>query len=168
MEFHRAAGNRYCEGTTLISLGEYYQRNGQLEQALQHYQRGLVIHSEIGYLFGEGHAHHLIASIHEQRGDAPRAIEAYREALDRRNRIGHAIGRAETLERLGHVLAGTGLVQEAAEMWRAALTIFDTLGDIRADGVRALLGALPKTANSRELAGGANTGEAAPEDSGKP
>ncbi|GAA4608400.1 tetratricopeptide (TPR) repeat protein [Actinoplanes octamycinicus] len=140
MRFHRAAGNRYCEGATLISMGEYLQRNGRRREALRRYRQALEIHTEIGYLFGQGHALHLVASITEELGDTAGAIDAYRRALDCRMRIGHAVGQAETLERLGTVVAGTGLREEAAAMWREALAIFDRLGDIRADGIRALLG----------------------------
>ncbi|GAA1762438.1 ATP-binding protein [Luedemannella helvata] len=139
MEFHRVTGNRYCEGATLLSLGEYYQGNGLFEKALLHYRLALAIHSEIGYLFGQGHAYHLVASIHERLDDPGQAIEAYQEALDRRIQIGHAVGQAETLERLGHVMVAVGRGDEAAGMWREALVIFDRLGDIRAEGVRALL-----------------------------
>lgn len=140
MAFHRTAGNRYCEGTTLLSMGEYLQRNDRLPEALERYRDALAIHSEIGYLFGQGHALHLIASINEDLGDTGAAVDAYRQALDRRTQIGHAIGQAETLERLGSAVARTGMQEEAAAMWRQALTIFEQVGDIRADGLRSLLG----------------------------
>ena len=64
----REVGNRRTEGVVLGNLGGLLQKEGQMEEALRHYQEALAISREVGDRRSEGLVLGNLGALHARQG----------------------------------------------------------------------------------------------------
>lgn len=121
-------------------LGEACQGLGDLDEALTCHRRALEVFRADGHRNRESWALRLLGDAYRAQGRLDRAVEHHRLALEsvpseHRNRAYEA----DALQALGDDLHLTGDRDTAREYWIRALTLYERLGDPRADETRARL-----------------------------
>jgi DNA-binding SARP family transcriptional activator/tetratricopeptide (TPR) repeat protein len=135
----RLLDNRWGEAITLHNLGDTYRSMGRARDAIRHLRRARQIRQSIGDLVGLAWTMHDLGTAHHDLRRFTDAIRDLREALALRQHTTDRHGEARTLRRLGLTHAAMGDAVAARSHLIEALTIFEYLGDPRAQTVRAEL-----------------------------
>jgi len=77
----REIGDRRGEGADLGNLGLAYSGLGQVEKAIEYYEKALVIAREIGDRRGEGANLGNLGNAYRNLGQVEKAIEYYEQSL---------------------------------------------------------------------------------------
>ncbi|GAB4203940.1 MAG: hypothetical protein Fur006_58650 [Coleofasciculaceae cyanobacterium] len=125
---------RKGEGATLQNLGVIYNELGQYEQALDFYQKALVIRQEIGDKAGEGNTLNNIGLVYNQRGENDEALEFLNEALAVKREVSDRPGEAIILNNMGMLYNELSQFSLALESLNQALPIFREVGDLANEG----------------------------------
>lgn len=125
---------RKGEGATLQNIGVIYNELGQYEQALDFYQKALVIRKEIGDKTGEGNTLNNIGLVYNQMGQNDKALEILNQALTVKREVSDRIGEAIILNNIGMLHHELGQWSLALECLNKALTIFREFGDLANEG----------------------------------
>jgi len=137
-KFHEA-GDRLGTAWALSSLGGVYLELRRFDDALHTEEQALAVWRELGDQHGEGITLNNLGDICRELGHLDNAIGYLEQALDVNLAAGSPWGRAWALTSLGKVLRDRGHLTDARAHWHEALTIFDHLGDPRAEEIHSYL-----------------------------
>ncbi|MEV5752197.1 BTAD domain-containing putative transcriptional regulator [Actinoallomurus sp. NPDC052308] len=130
---------RRGEIQALIGMAAGALRGDGLDRALAHATEALVLARRGDYRAFEGEALTIIAEVRRRSGETGQAVDDCRRALEIHEGTGVLGGQARTLRILGAALGAAKGRAAAEPLWRRALELFETLGSIEAEQVRALL-----------------------------
>ena len=116
-----------AQATALGNLGIIFRQRGELEKALEHYQKALEIHKEIGHRLGEASDLGDLGIVFGQKDDLDKALENFQKALDINRDIGNRLGEAAALNNLANVLRLKGNLKGALIYYEDALALFRTI-----------------------------------------
>ncbi|WP_344915614.1 AfsR/SARP family transcriptional regulator [Streptosporangium oxazolinicum] len=139
LQIHSNIGDRRHEVDALNNIGNCYARMGRDEDALVHHQKALRISIEILDRREESQALLSIGGIHHRANHHDAALAHFKKALAVAHAIGDVHQEARTLDEMGTALADTGEKARAEECWRRALGLYESLGVVEAELVRARL-----------------------------
>ncbi len=121
--------------SVLGNLGLVYSALGQVDKAIEYYQKALAIDKEIGDRRGEGNRLGNLGSAYSDLGQVEKAIEYYQKALAIAQEIGDRRNEGAHLGSLGLAYSDLGQVDKAIEYYQKALAIAQEIGDRRNEGV---------------------------------
>lgn len=121
--------DREGEGWMLNSLGSAYRELGRFDEAIDQFQRALVIRREAGDRNGEGWALYNLGDTYRTIGRFAEAVEYLRQALPISREAGERWGEGWVLNMLGDAYRRLGRFAEAIEHFRQALLIRSEVGD---------------------------------------
>ncbi|MBO0810137.1 MAG: tetratricopeptide repeat protein, partial [Actinobacteria bacterium] len=124
----RALGDRRAEAWMLNNLGMAYGIQRQ-EQSVACFEQALVIHRELGDLWGEGRAATNVAKAYLDLEQFPEALDAAERSLPILRQSGNLYGEGIALGDLGCACRELGRFAEAVECFQQALAIFRGLKD---------------------------------------
>lgn len=130
----RQHGDLAGEAGALLGIGDLYQRTGQYELAVDHFESALTICRDIRDVINEGRALFHLGFVSKLRGGYERAIEFNRQALACFREAEDRFGEARALGNLGWACQGIGQFERAADHYRQALAICRDLGDRDGEG----------------------------------
>ena len=116
------------------TVGSAYYRLGQVEQAVEYYEKRLVIAREIGDRRGEGNALGNSGLAYADLGQVERAIECYEKQLVIAREMGDRRGEGNALGNLGVAYALLRQIERAIEYFEKGLVIDREIGDRRGEG----------------------------------
>lgn len=135
----REAGDQRSEILCLIELALTYYGRGDLTAAKNACDHGLELSAEISEISQLGRYFTLLAQISRDRGTIREAEQLSRLAVSRSRGASDVRSEAAALDILAEVMHTQARHDEAIDAWSRALTLFEDLGDPRADSVRARL-----------------------------
>ncbi|HEX7302646.1 AfsR/SARP family transcriptional regulator [Lentzea sp.] len=135
----RELGNPHSEAVTLNNIALLHADAGRFDVALARYQRALEIRREAEDPYSEAILLNNIGEVHRGLHDFPQAVSHVERALETFRAIGDLYGQAESLDNLGLALDGLGDRRGAEKCWLESVTLFEELGEPKADEVRARL-----------------------------
>jgi len=138
-EIARELGNLHSEAVTLNNIGLMHADAGRYDAALATYLRALEIREEIKDPYSEAILLNNIGEVYRGLADFPQAVSYVERALETFRAIGDLYGQAEALDNLGLALDGLGDRRGAEKCWLESATLFEELGEPRADEVRGRL-----------------------------
>ncbi|MEV6238453.1 BTAD domain-containing putative transcriptional regulator [Lentzea sp. NPDC051838] len=138
-EIARELGNLHSEAVTLNNIGLLHADAGRFEPALERYLRALEIRQEIKDPYSEAILLNNIGEVYRGLLDFPEAVSYVDRALETFRAIGDLYGQAESLDNLGLALDGLGDRRGAEKCWLESATLFEELGEPKADEVRGRL-----------------------------
>ena len=115
----------------LYNLGNLEARQGDIERALQLWQRSLEIDERIGDVQGKSTTMANMAGVIAQQGDVERAVELWQQSLEIKERIGDVQGKAATLNNMANVIAQQGDIERALQLRQQSLEILERIGDVQ-------------------------------------
>jgi tetratricopeptide (TPR) repeat protein len=127
-------GDRRGEGNLLDNLGVAYYSLGQVEQAVEYYQKALEIAREIGDRRGEGSALGNLGIAYADLGQVEQAVEYYQKALEIARGIGDRRSEGNQLGNLGNAYRKLSQAERAIEYYSQALEIAREIRDRRMEG----------------------------------
>ncbi|MER6824882.1 tetratricopeptide repeat protein [Streptosporangium sp. NPDC000563] len=139
LRIHGDIGDRRHEVDALNNIGNCYARMGRDEDALVHHQKALRVSIEISERHEESRALLSIGGIHHRADHHDAALAHYGKALAVAHAIGDVHQEARTLDEMGTALADAGKWTRAEECWRRALDLYESLGVVEAELLRARL-----------------------------
>jgi tetratricopeptide (TPR) repeat protein len=123
LALHRALGNRSSEALMLNNLGDVFQTEHRMEEALQCFTEALALHRETGGRSGEVLVLGNFAAVYRDLGRHGEALRSAEEALNLVRRTGDLHAEAYTLNRVASVHLELGRHQVAMELHAEALEI---------------------------------------------
>ena len=126
--------DRKAEVMRLYEEGLQLLDRSQFREALEKFQKALVIVREIGDRQGEGDTLNNIGRVYRNLGQYPKALEFYQQALAIRQEIGDKAGQGTTLNNIGIVYNYLGQYPKALEFYQQALAIRKEIGDKAGEG----------------------------------
>ena len=119
--------DKNCISVATGNMGIIYRIQGDMEKALEHYEKALEIHTEIGNKLGMTSALGNMGIIYRIQGDMEKALEHYEKALEIDYDIGNKQGMANQLGNMGVVYQIQGDMTKALEHHQKALEIDDEI-----------------------------------------
>ncbi|MFS8097649.1 tetratricopeptide repeat protein [Lentzea alba] len=138
-EIARSLGNSHTEAVLLNNIGLMHADAGRFDQALARYLRSLELRASIKDPYSEAILLNNIGEVYRGLADFPSAVSYVDRALETFRRIGDLFGQAESLDNLGLALEGLGDRRGAEKCWVESVTLFEELGEPKADEVRSRL-----------------------------
>ena len=139
--------NRKAEADRLNQQGIQQYRQGKFREALETFEKVLLICREIGDKAGVATTLNNLGEVYRSQGQYAKAIEYYQQALAIIKQIGDTAGVATTLNNLGAVYRSLGQYAKAIEYYQQALAIIKQIGDTA--GVATTLNNLGAVYNSQ-------------------
>ena len=134
--------------TLYRSLGDAYKRQYRYHEALEQYEKSLLLAQSLKDLQGQAGALNQIGVVYEELARYQQAIELYQHSLNLVREIGDRQGEANVLGNLGNAYDWLGRYQQAIELYQQSLSIAHEIGDRR--GEANALGSLGNTYRSLE------------------
>ena len=125
-----------AQATALGNLGIILRQRGELEKAMEHYQKALGLHKEIGHRLGEATDLGDLGIVFGQKERFDDAEAHFQKALEIHRGIGNRLGEAAALNNLANVLRLKGNLKAALIYYTDALDLFRA---IRAEREIALM-----------------------------
>ncbi|MEU0883447.1 BTAD domain-containing putative transcriptional regulator [Lentzea sp. NPDC005914] len=138
-EIARELGNLHTEAVISNNIGLLHADARRFGQALERYLRALEIRQEIKDPYSEAILLNNIGEVYRGLLDFPEAVSYVERALEMFRAIGDLYGQAESLDNLGLALDGLGDRRGAEKCWLESVTLFEELGEPKADEVRGRL-----------------------------
>jgi len=110
-------------------LGMIAQSRGELDAALERYQKALQINEALDNRAGMANSYHQLGRIAQDRGELDAALERYQKALQINEALGDRDGMASSYGQLGNLALVRGELAQAIEQYQKALQIFEELGN---------------------------------------
>ncbi len=126
--------DKQAHSSVIGNLGLAYSDLGQVEKAIQYYEKALAIAQEIGDRRGEGNALGNLGNAYSALGQVEKAIQYHEKALAIDKEIGDRRGEGADLGNLGNAYSALGQVEKAIEYYEKALAIAQEIGDRRGEG----------------------------------
>jgi len=122
-------GEQKNEALMYNQLGLIHDARGDLDEALEWYQKSVDITKQIGDKAGLAPTYNNIAAIHYARGDLDEALKCYLKDLEISEQICDKTGLATTYNNIGEVHYARGDLDEALEWYQKSVDIFQQIGD---------------------------------------
>jgi len=120
-----------CLVQSICNIGVIYQSWGNINKALECFEKSLKIYEEMGDKIGMGVTINNIGLIHNNQGDIPKALECYSRSLKIFEEIGDKQGIADCLYTIGVIYSDKGDIQKALENSQKSLKLREEMGDKR-------------------------------------
>ena len=134
----RETADLHGEGICLNNLGDTCRLLGRPGRALEHLGRALAIQENLADKTSLQFTLRCLGDLHHDSGRYEEALTSYGEAVLTSRALGDRRTVARSLADMGRTLDVLG--EPAENHWRQALEIFEEIGDVQADAVRARLG----------------------------
>ncbi|BAZ53606.1 TPR repeat-containing protein [Nostoc sp. NIES-4103] len=121
--------NRKAEADRLYQLGIQQLHQRKLREALETFEKVLLIRREIGDKAGEGTTLNNLGAVYTNQGQYAKAIEYYQQALAIIKQIGDIAVEGTILNNLGAVYTNQGQYAKAIDYYQQALVIRKQIGD---------------------------------------
>jgi DNA-binding SARP family transcriptional activator len=138
-EIARELGDVHSEAVLVNNIGLVHADAGRFGVALERYLRGLELRQQIEDPYSEAILLNNIGEVFRGLLDFPAAVSYVERALETFRAIGDLYGQAEALDNLGLALDGLGDRRGAEKCWLESVTLFEELGEPRADEIRGRL-----------------------------
>ncbi|MFX0092078.1 MAG: tetratricopeptide repeat protein, partial [Candidatus Hodarchaeota archaeon] len=122
-------GNKQDIGRVFNNIGEVYRQKGELNQALDYYQRCLVIHEEIGNKHDVALALNNIGEIYRSKGDVNLALQNFQRGLPIFKEIDNTLHASLSLNNIGGIYRQKGELDKALDCHQQALALRKELGN---------------------------------------
>jgi len=129
MDLYALADDRTGQAHIHRHLGYLWERQGQLERALDHSQRALTLFRTAGHRHGQASALNSVGWQYGLLGDHTRALPYCEQALAAFQALDNDYGKAAAWDSLGLAHHHAGHLDRAADCYQRALTLFQDLGD---------------------------------------
>ncbi len=126
--------DRKAEMVRLNEEGLQLLDRSQFREALEKFQKALVIIREIGDRQGEGDTLNNIGRVYRNLGQYAKALEFFNQALAIRKEVGDKGGEGTTLNNIGLVYRNLGQYPKALEFFSQVLAIVKEVGDKAGQG----------------------------------
>ncbi len=125
------------EGRALVlnTMGRVHYLMGQLDEAMDLWQRSLVLARDIGDRAGESRTLFNIGIVYLARGEPDKALGYFNDSLDISREIGHHRAVARAYNGIGEVNYLRGQYQEALAHCKQALEYHQGIGDRREEAI---------------------------------
>lgn len=123
----------------LNNIGLLHSDAGRFDAALECYLRSLELRQQVEDPYSKAILLNNIGEVYRGLLDFPKAVSYIDRALETFRAIGDLYGQAEALDNLGLALEGLGDRRGAEKCWLESVTLFEELGEPRADEVRSRL-----------------------------
>ncbi len=133
LEAARRLGDKQYQGINLNYMGNAQWELGNIEKAIEFYERGLIINREIGNRRGEGNTLGNLGNAYTYLGNGHKALEFQETALAIYREIGDQREVGVTLGNLGIIYESLGDTQKAIEFYEQSLVIAHKNGDRRGE-----------------------------------
>ncbi|MFM2360832.1 MAG: hypothetical protein RLY16_2825, partial [Bacteroidota bacterium] len=87
LEIDSAHGNVKQVSDTYLNMGGMYFKKGELNTAISHIQRSIVLANQTGYLFGKQGAYEMLSQIYKAQNNPLKALEAKDSTANIKNKI---------------------------------------------------------------------------------
>jgi len=134
----RETADLHGEGICLNNLGDTCRLLGRPSRALEHLGRALAIQENLADKASLQFTLRCLGDLHHDAGRYEEALTSYGDAVTTSRALGDRRTVARSLADMGRTLDLLG--EPAENHWRQALEIFEEIGDVQADAVRARLG----------------------------
>ncbi|MEC4985974.1 MAG: tetratricopeptide repeat protein [Oscillatoria sp. PMC 1068.18] len=111
----------------LIRIGEDYAELGDIEQALEFFNRAQLVYRENDFPEEEINTLNRIAYIYSRSGDYPQAFDFYTQALTLARQINNSQKEVDVLSRLGEVYEELGDEEKALASYQNVLQLYQNL-----------------------------------------
>ncbi|MHA1911141.1 MAG: tetratricopeptide repeat protein, partial [Candidatus Kariarchaeaceae archaeon] len=111
------------------SKGVIYRQKGELDKALNYYEKSLIIKEEIGEKRGIALSLNNIGIVYYQKGEIDQALEYYKKSLIIKEEIGEKRSIALSLNNIGVLYNQKGELNKALEFYEKSLVIKEELGN---------------------------------------
>ena len=122
----------------LSELGVIFYHLGELEKALEYYEKALKLHEELGSKEGMAADYGNMGIVYWVKGELEKALEYYEKALELDEELGRKEGMANQLGNIGIVYQIKGELGKALDCHERALELDEELG--RKEGMANQLG----------------------------
>lgn len=127
LDIYRQVRDEVGESNARFRLGEWYESEGQLDRALEHFRAGQAIDNRHDDRLGLGRTARALASIYRRKGDSRRGAELLGEARRELQHIEDPAERALLEMEAGRIAQARGFYDDAEESLRTASRMFDSL-----------------------------------------
>ncbi|MCH7743358.1 MAG: tetratricopeptide repeat protein [Proteobacteria bacterium] len=134
------SGNENLIAAACNNLGMIYQTRGNIDRAIDMYEKSLVRYKEIGLKEGIATLYGNLGSIYMNRGDFNKALNMYEKSLTINESHGNKRGMASVYGNLGLIHKSTGEFDRAIEMHELSINIYADFGN--SEGVATQTGNL--------------------------
>ncbi len=128
--------DKQTHSSVIGNLGIAYSNLGQVERAIQYYEKALDIAQKIGDRINEGARMGNLGLAYSDLGQVEKASQYYEEALAIAKKIGDRRNEGIWLGSLGNAYRNLGQVEEAIQYYEKAIAIAQEIGDRRREGAR--------------------------------
>jgi CHAT domain-containing protein/Tfp pilus assembly protein PilF len=122
------------EAIGLIKQGLQFDNQGRYQEALELYEKALVICKEIGDKALLGITLNNIGTVYNNLGQYQKALDYFQQSLVIRKHLGDKSGESATLNGIGGVYYSLGQYQNALDYYQQSLIIRKHLGDKSGEG----------------------------------
>jgi tetratricopeptide (TPR) repeat protein len=124
----RSIDKKELYGLNLNNIGIIYVRKGELDTALEYYQKSLRIFEEIGNRQDIAYALNNIGNIYSSKGDFDTALEYYQKSVQIFEEVGNKRDIAYALNNIGVIYYSKGKLDTALEYYQKSLLIKEGIG----------------------------------------
>ncbi|MDI6810854.1 MAG: tetratricopeptide repeat protein [archaeon] len=122
----------------LLELGVIFYYSGDLDKALEYYEKALELNDELGMKEGIAAVFGNIGAVYFTKGELDKALQYFEKALKLNEELGNKKGMANQLGNMGVLYFTKGELDKASGSYKKALKIFEESG-IK-EGIATLLG----------------------------
>lgn len=105
--------------------------HGELDQAMQIFQKSLEIEEKTGNVKGKSATLHQMATIYAERNDIANAMRLYEQSLELAEKTGNLENKSATLHQIGNLFASRKDIETAVQYYQQSRAILDVLGDVQ-------------------------------------
>lgn len=115
--------------SVLLTVGESQRTNGNIEQALEQFQRAYALFKSVGNQHGQSDALDALSSLYSEFKDYPTALRYANEALTIRQSLGDQFNSSVILYNIGEIHAQAGHYDNAIAAFQKSLGISESIED---------------------------------------
>ena len=123
------------------NLGNVYQTRGELDKAVEFYQKALQLHEALGSKEGMAINYANLGLVYQTRGELDKAVEFHQKALQLDEALGSKQGMAADYGNLGNVYKQSNKTK-AKHYYQLSIALYNQLHSPMAKTVQAWLDAL--------------------------
>lgn len=127
-------GDREAEGKVLCNLGSAFRPMRRFDEAVDYYERSIVLMREVGWRVGEAKVLGNLAATYADAERTHDSVTVGLQSLALFRELDDAWGQALCLSNLGNAYARLGQFEEAMRSQTTALDLFRELDDLRGAG----------------------------------